>query len=703
MTIRTVAILSCAILSAMMGDGCSIDRGSLRLGKPRVYDSETTVATLANSKRELLKDLRGISVASLQEAFGEKEIISSKFKFGRQTELPDSAKVVGLPTPSSELPTTMPDNMAVPAFGRTMAEQINDLVYRENAATEVQLLYPDEQTMAKYGPNARMYKVYFDMAIWPTRQPYWLYPWLLLSTGFSNTYNFTEDWFAQITFAIPELGIDPDTALPYVFIYDIHPKYEVVTAAESLNNTRQAQLTGSYATPDVAMQGEYQRRLEEQFAQQRRYPMQLGTIEDPTSWSWTFGPRRHIRERGWFAKLNPFANTYEIESRLEPGERSGCITFLVPDIQKLRDVVYNFTNHCAAPISKPTTSTKTGFVSYTQEPGRVLTAAADPAAVQALLDENGPNVKSLYDRMKVDRYSWMEAQSVRTDILDQYKEAVTISNSCLNNASQNGNILPLPIITTATYLELDRPDGTRLPMPVQYLQKYRPRDDKQSTLVINLPIGPPYPDSADRLAGSYVAVDTPPCLLLTLSIPKEKIPINTPIQVKVYDLLRGGDVPIRSFEYDATEPKLRVFVNLPVKQQEYADHTNVSLVVVIRTHDAEYMSGPLTKGPGAGAGFPVPFASAAPLPKITFSPVFGGSGRMFTLTASTPDDAAKITSVQFGNVQIKFGDGGCVRDGNKIFLPVPFAPGAGEVDVAIVKDNKLELVGRFTYTQVPTK
>ena len=72
----------------------------------------------------------------------------------------------------------------------------------------------------------------------------------------------------------------------------------MTTALDAVANVNQLQLAASYVAPGGAAALEYLNRLEEQFAQQRRYPLQLAFLDGPCRFTWVFGPRRVVQKRG---------------------------------------------------------------------------------------------------------------------------------------------------------------------------------------------------------------------------------------------------------------------------------------------------------------------------------------------------------------------------------------------------------------------
>lgn len=326
-----LAGLTLALSAAVLSTAC-IQRGSLRMAQPKVYDSETTRNAMAQSRRNLAGQLRpGVTHGGLQETFQAAQTVALSLSAGAQSEdvtgdaaAPDSAFSTAPAAPATSVPASS-------TFTRTIPEQISDYVHRENAVTNVDLLYAGD---SGFGPNTRIYLVTLDIGLFPSRQSYWAYPFLCIGSGFSSTYNFTRDWFAQLKLDLPVLDTEvPDK--PLIYFYDVEPRFSSIASVDALSDTSMLQLTAAYATPQGAVQGDFYRRMDEVLHQLRRYPMQMGLIENSKAATLTYGPRRQIVERSGWRYLNPFLGRYKIVPKLEPGQRNAHVLIMIPDVTKL--------------------------------------------------------------------------------------------------------------------------------------------------------------------------------------------------------------------------------------------------------------------------------------------------------------------------------------------------------------------------------
>ncbi|HEY8153699.1 MAG TPA: hypothetical protein VII72_06175 [Myxococcota bacterium] len=316
---------------------CTPQTGHLRLARPHVYDSKTTRDQLAESGKTVSDKIRAdADLSKRQEAFSAAETTALAARVAGQGAAPGAVPgTPGVPTPGTagEMAKPPPVVSAEIAkdFGRTVEEQVSDLLHKEGQAVEVQLLYSGKGD-PDLGPKARVYLVRFDIGILPTRQKRFSYPWWVLQSGFGSTYRFTEGWFARVSMQIQSPLC---SAGGPVYVYEIDPRQGVLTALDAVTNVNQLQLAAAYMQPGAAGQLDYLNRLEEQFAQQRRYPLQLGFIDGPCRFSWIFGPRRIVQKRGW-VRFIPFVSDYEVQSRLEPGTRTGHVILVAPNVETLK-------------------------------------------------------------------------------------------------------------------------------------------------------------------------------------------------------------------------------------------------------------------------------------------------------------------------------------------------------------------------------
>jgi hypothetical protein len=441
--IRVLIGLLCLTLA-----GCQLRTGYIRLAQPKAYDSETTRKALAAGGAGVAKKIReDANIAThVQDAASTAELNAFSARIAGQ-QAPAGAPPVTPTAPSAATPTapTLARAVGQQAFGRTIDEHVNDLLHTENQAIEVDLLYAAKGDSA-LGKNARVYLVRFDIGLFPSRQSWWTYPYWAGRSWLNSTYRFTQGWFAQVRFVIPK---QEGQEQPPAYVYDIDPRHAVLTSIDSLANVSQLQLAAAYMAPGVAGQLDYMNRLEEQFAQQRRYPLQMGLIDGRYSFEWVFGPRRQIHRRGW-VRFIPFVADYTVESRLEPGTRTGHAILVVPDIEALK------------PSPKVEISALSTLIGQSQTP----VGGKEPSFEPQVCPEQ-----------KSERHARV----------------------CL--------------VATAGYLELEQPtDIVSIPLSPLFEEEGNRGDDLSVLVPIDLPLDPPAkPSSAElKLASGYPILETNP-------------------------------------------------------------------------------------------------------------------------------------------------------------------------------------------------
>jgi hypothetical protein len=686
----SIARRACAASTAILliVSACSVRTGYVRVAVPHGHASGITKAQREKARGKVAKSLESLTAGGVQEGFAAREAISAALRGGGR-ELP-SAEPQPSPSPAAAgagdafapLPTaaqspTLPNPYAATAFQRTLGEQIDDAMHIENELIEAELLYAGDASYL--GPRARVYLIRFDIGLFPQRQNYFKYLPLYLRYG--NAFNFTEDWFAQVEFRLPELRedacesnklarpetVDEETMIapppsdpPAMFVYDVDPRYDVLTANESLAMDRSFSLAAMYATPEATFQADYARRLEELFAQYRRYPLQLGFVEGSYRFSWSFGPRRQIKERSAWAYLNPFLGSYSVTQRLEPGSRHVQAVVVVPDVDKIAETDFRcFPNELLQPIN---------FHGGSQR-----------------LDKD---------------YTWARVKAA-------------------SERNTSGD-LTLPILVRATYVELDRPD-LGYPIGVNGERLF-------DVVVVRLPLDRDPP----ALTGTFLTVAAGAAnrssLLARVDVLGADFSQSAPIAVTIRDLTQGTDLSVLDFQ-KASGKALDVRFARPGKPQN-SDLKAIELGAFVRTKESEYRPD-LIEGTflyDEAMGWRTPIVPPSRDTSLVSQPTSGHPGQLIVVTPGADllppgkDSEARIAdfvtsrllSIRFGSLAIAKADVVQLPESRAIGFIVPDLPGRGQghtVDIIVtlkeVVAGKEKLsnrrIGTFTYASTPTK
>lgn len=684
---RALAVCLVALFSL---SSCGVRTGYVRIAVPHGHASGVTKALREKARGKVAKSLETLTAGGVQEGFGAREAISAALRGGGR-ELP-SVQPQPSPSPTAAAPAdafaplpgavqspTLPSPYAATAFQRTLGEQVDDAMHVENELIEAELLYAGD--VSYLGPRARAYLIRFDIGLFPQRQSYLMYPFLFLRH--QDVFNFTEDWFAQVEFALPEfreggcngsgasrpadsmLAPQPlSTSVPALFVYDVDPRYDVLTANESLSMDRSFALSALYATPEATFQADYARRLEELFAQYRRYPLQLGFVEGPYAFSWSFGPRRQIKERSFWAYLNPFLGTYSVTQRLEPGSRHVQAIIVIPDIDKISD------RH---------------FLCF---------------------DRKAPQP--------------IDFREKKGQIVKDYAEAI---KGVETMRSETPGSLSLPILVRATYVELDRPD-VAYPVGVNSERLF-------DVLTVRLPLD----RSPSQWSGTRLMLDpTAPhrsSLLGTISVGGADFQRLRPISITIRDVTQGNDLAVQDFTVvPATRGEradsLRVRFARPTKPAN-PDLAAVELAAYVRTDETEYKPD-LEDGAylyDASRGWRTAVVAPAKDTSLVSHPTSGHPGQLLTIAVGAdllpPGSdmqarlgaflAGSLSSVRLGGLVIGKTDLIQLPDARAIGFTIPELPGRGQghtVDIVLeLKDAQGKAshrrVGSFTYVSTQAK
>ncbi len=630
-----------------------IETGYVRIGKPKVYDSQTTATNLGRSGEAVAPLVRQINLGTVQESHStrESQVTRVQVRGGSTVDLDDDS------SRQTQTSNNLPDRPSTSGFNRRLSEQVDDLVYREQLASSVQLVHSGADSVLNLGSNSRIYKVTFDISLFPTQQVPWKVPFLWLASSFTSSYNFT-NWFSQVRFLLPFSRDGQDESL--IYVHKISPKYDVLTANDSLANESQLQLGGVYQAADFAAAIEYLRRKEEQFAQQRRYPLQLGIIEGQDAWSWTFGPRRQIHQRGWWVNFVPFMEEYRVVSRLEPGMRSGHVYLVVPDINKLIETA-------KAPQSK--------------DESQLTLNQADTTRIKNW---------SRFDKLEFSSTFFADAEIEKTigkEILAGNQRA---------RLTHSDTMIRIPLTISASYLRLDRPDKSRYPLPTKL---YSTDEDTRYILVtsLDLPIGPPAITKKIDIDISRLEEELPQKDLMGFKVTATDskdgdINFENTESVELKDIALDANLSIRYFQAEGKR-SLKVFamrLNKPsgsVGTNDYEGRLSATISTPKFTYESK-----------AFELIRLPWGEDEPAPSShSLSPSLGFPGQQITITLTGNTSPSNVSSVQFGTHRLSGSD--LRRSGSRVFLIVPEVESSREVDVIIHWSNSSDssVVGQFTY------
>jgi len=636
-----------------------VNPGQVRFGAPRVHDSPTTRALLKSGGALIAKDVRAADAAAIQEFMAAQEL----------TALTARAAAAGAPSAGGPAPVpALPEAAgagAMPAlppadlvFGRTIPEQANDLRHREARAAEVELLYDGRGNASFLGKDARVYLVSFEIGVFPTRQSRLLYPVYWLQSAFFDDYNFTKEWFTSVSFEIPLLAGESDLD-PLVSVYEVLPRYDVLTAREAASSAQQLQLIAAGGGEGAAGQIDYLRRLEEQFAQQRRYPLQLGMVEHEKAWSWTFGTRRQLERRSPLVSWIPFVGKYRAESHLEPGMRTGHAILLIPNYRRFLE-----RTDCASPLVAEDA------------------AQRQPVGVSEYRGTNRGQAKNAVFAL------WKTSRD----------KSLMMASIDATGGCKEGRIR-LPVVVRASYLKLDQP-GRRIPIPITG----SPASNEFARLVdltLDLDADPTAVERGAARVESLKPAEKDRALV-TIKVDRAHQPSLTKVKVRsveVRDETRKRPLQIASPEVFDDET-ITALVEIPSEPKAPA----IDLAARVVTTKADYRSDPAVflsyKGPW----------HSTPAGSVNMAPSSGGTGALIRFDMSQelrtdpklPVNASNVSKVFFGTAPVSRGESGWqVAPGKEgfSFLAPPPPKGAGVVDIIVQFDNGRPPIraGTFSY------
>lgn len=334
---RTIAALGGLIVLA----ACSARQSGLSIAPPKVYNDSETRKSLSYQSDRVVGAAQQVAVGALQQFAGMREVQQGSLR-GGFSGAPGVALPTPPPAPSPEaaLPA-LPAAVPATGFGALLTESLDDLAAKEAEIESIRLLYAADTTLA--GKNARLYMVRFDIMINPSRQNYFTYFWRPFDCFHLDNENipqcrglrnYTEDFQAVVRFDLPTLPIDGDSRgrrRAPVEVYAVQPTNQTVTALDSMASAQGMEVAAAAAWNGMTGQGEYETRAEEQFAEQRKYPLIQGIVDNPTRFRFIFNPRRHTVRRSAFISWIPGVGRYSTSLSLDPGVRRVYAYLLVRD------------------------------------------------------------------------------------------------------------------------------------------------------------------------------------------------------------------------------------------------------------------------------------------------------------------------------------------------------------------------------------
>lgn len=692
-----------ALMASFQLSACAIEPGRVFLSQPRAYDSATSRQSIAKSGVTLSQSLRkDLKLDTVQEASSVAQAIAVSGRVGQTRGFPapdPSASPMAAPSPSLPTTATAPAttlSLSGQAFGRTPEEQLEDAVHAETSVRGIELHHAVVDRPSRFGPDARVFVVEFDVTPIPRRQDYWRYPMLALQSGFGSVFNFTRTWFVEVEFQLP--AFSPRDQM--LMIHDVDPKQSVVTANDSLNNLKQAQFAALISSPTVTGQAEYLNRLEEAFAQQRRYPQQLGWHDGKDAFVWTYGPRRQVVARGWLARLNPFLSRYRVVSTLEPGLRKGYAVIIVPDMKKLRRTL-NPDLRCAG------------------DPAVLAPATAEPLSTVA--ERTASSVKQRDEARTYFAFGPALAKNLDAFVRVGLEDARKLT-TC--------DDVVVPVTATARHLMLDRPDRViAAPAAGAALSGETLSRDQEcipsanmgtagkncpGMLFLKLPVTPSeIPDSAIQTdvmsvtpyKGTDGSVDAG-SMLVTLAVPGANFFEDPPRAIDVqYSILGQPWQSLRSAIDAVKQSSLTAIVQKPRKFDSEKEVIVRAIVTTERNiygprHGHSYSGAAGWTAKEKGDDEKVVLQPTSGLPGIRAQLKFG---RFFDRTA------ADVDRIQFGGIDL--GSGMWTTAGDRsITFAVPGIPAAQpiakaakhKVDVVVhFKPKGAAAAGSFTYESAP--
>lgn len=495
-----------AVVGMMLLAACTARQNGLSIAPPKVYSDAETRKSLTIQRDRVVAAAQQTSVGALQQFSGLRQVQQGGLRGGFS-----GAAGVAMPTPSTSTSVTLPTLVVTPAagFGALITESLDDLAAKEAEIEGLRLLYAGDITLA--GENARIYLVRLDIMLNPSRQNYATYPWRLFDClHLDNDWypqcrglrNYTEDFQAVVRFSLPTLGKREaaDFRAP-VEVYAVSPANQTLTALDSMASMQGLELAAAAAWNGLSGQGEYQTRAEEQFAEQRKFPLIQGIIDSPTEFHFIFNPRRRTVRRSAFISWIPGVGRYSTSLSLDAGVRRVYVYLVVRDPENLETdlaALHARRDNIKCPTPKPWDCCKAA-----------PTASPTPNSVVS-----GVGQEHTY-RLAMSEYERRHFEVMRGDLISNVKATSTPSpSSTPSGGSKTISFTPTSFTPTAT------PPALALAVRGRYVRYGNPY--RNDPLFFE---DPTYPPKVCSEEGEWCDSDRG-ARFLDVSLPVEHDPVN---------------------------------------------------------------------------------------------------------------------------------------------------------------------------------
>ncbi len=462
-------VSSFAVIAAVLVlNACTTRRSGLNVAPPKVYNDAETRRSLAQQSERVLGAARDIDVKTLQQLAVLRQMQEATFRGGFSGIVPPPGLTpTAVPVPTVPAPTAsnLPAAPATPTngFGALVTESLDDYAGKEAEIENLRLLYAADTRIA--GRNARLYLVRFDIMLNPSRQNYASYLWRPfdcfhldneLLPQCRGLRNYMEDYQAVVWFDLPTLpgeGEQPRRRAP-VEVYAVQPTNQTLTTLDSMTSARALELAAAAVWNGMAGQGEYETRSEEQFAEQRKFPIIQGIVDSPTRFHFVFNPRRHTVRRSAFISWIPGVGRYSTSLSLDSGVRRAYAYLLVRDPDSLEADLQRLDpanlSSCNALICASSPAHPTGHTNQ-------AAAAADPSGADGSVQPTPTPQPAVSYALGSFVYEerFLEESALQVDVPAQ--PAPTAIHSPGSEASPATPDLVLPIVVRGRYVRYGNP------------------------------------------------------------------------------------------------------------------------------------------------------------------------------------------------------------------------------------------------------
>lgn len=315
------SLIALLVLASAFLCSCEPRRRALNIGPPRVYPPLVSRKTLQVQSDRTVAAARQLSASQLNQMRAGRQTIEMQFGVQAARTGVDVPAAVAATAPT--LPAAPVGAPAAADFGPLLSEGLDDLTAKEADIEGVRLLYAGD---ASIDAKARLYLVSFDVWLNPLRQNYLAYPILAFGMDFdggvpptfTGLRNYRKDYQAEVVFTLPAAKAGKNAP---VEVYAVQPANQNLTALDSVASAQQIGLTAAFAQAAWGAQADYRDRIEEQFAEQRKFPLIQGVIDSATQFRFVFNPRRRTVRRSPLVSWIPGVGRYTTKLFLEAGVR----------------------------------------------------------------------------------------------------------------------------------------------------------------------------------------------------------------------------------------------------------------------------------------------------------------------------------------------------------------------------------------------